>query len=285
MKKKHYALIGHPIAHSMSSFIHKRLFELSNTQADYDLINIPAEDLGMALNSLKELDGFNVTIPHKQTIIPYLDSLSKKAKLYKSINVIKNTNGRSKGYTTDPDGFIAALELANIPLNGKVVILGAGGASRAAAYEAVLAGCETVIAVRPQSLNHAASLIGDIKTTTIAPQISSCTLEALKGRIDLLVNATPVGTYPKIYESPIFADIVENCTAVFDMVYNPYETMLIKLAKSNGIKYSSGLSMLVWQAVYAHNIWTGAQFSCDDINQLCIDTNAEMNKIFPVTSH
>ena len=283
MKRKHYALIGHPIAHSMSYFIHKRLFELSGTDADYDLINIPPEDLGMAFNSLKELDGFNVTIPHKQTIIQYLDSLSKKAKLYRSINVIKNTNGRSKGYTTDPDGFVAALELTNIPLSGRVVILGAGGAARAAAYEAVLAGCETVIAVRPQTLSHVASLIGDIKTNTIAPQISSCTLEALSGHIDLLVNATPVGTYPKIHESPVFADTVKNCEAVFDMVYNPNETMLIKLAKSNGIKHSNGLPMLVWQAVHAQNIWTGAQFKCNDIKQLCIDTRAEMNKIFPVT--
>lgn len=282
MKKKHYALIGHPIAHSMSSFIHKRLFELSKVDADYDLINIPIEDLSAAFNSLKELDGFNVTIPHKQIIIPYLDSLSKKASLYRSVNLVKTVNEFSEGHTTDPDGFISALEFANISLKGKVVILGAGGAARAAAYESVLAGCETIISVRPQSLNHAASLIGDIKSNTIAPQISSCTLESLKGEIDLLVNATPVGTYPKIHESPVFADTVKNCKAVFDMVYNPNETMLVKLAKSNGIKYSNGLSMLIWQAVYAQNIWTGAQFDCKDIKQLYIDTSTEINKIFPV---
>lgn len=281
MKKKHYAVVGHPIDHSMSAFIHKRLFELSKFDADYDVINIPSEDLGIAFNSLKELDGFNITIPHKQAIIPYLDSLSNKATLYKSINLVKNTEGRSKGYTTDPDGFIKALELANIPLKGRVVILGTGGAARAAAYESVIAGCETVISVRPQSLNHAASLIGDIKSTTVAPQIESCTTEALGGRIDLLINATPVGMYPKIHESPIFADIVSNCHSVFDMVYNPQETMLLKLAKSNGIKYSNGLSMLVWQAVYSQNIWTGAQFNDQDIKQLLFDTRNEMNKIFP----
>lgn len=283
MKRKHYAVIGYPIGHSMSAFIHKRLFEISKIDADYDVINIPPKDLSIAFNSLKELDGFNITIPHKQAIIPYLDSLSNKATLYKSVNLVKNTKYNSKGYTTDPDGFIKALDFANIPLKGRVVILGAGGAARVAAYESVIAGCETVISVRPQSLSHAASLIGDIKSTTVAPQIESCTIESLSGRIDLLINATPVGMYPKIHENLIPVDIISNCHSVFDMVYNPQETVLLKLTKSNGIKCSNGLPMLVWQAVYSQNIWTGAQFNDQDIKQLLIDTKNEMNKIFPET--
>lgn len=283
MKKKHFALIGHPISHSMSAFINKKLFEISNFVADYDLINIPPEDLGCAFKSLKELDGFNVTLPHKQSIIHYLDELSQRASLYKTVNVVKNENNVSTGYITDSEGFIRALEVSNIALEGKVVIIGAGGAARAAAYEAAFAGCDTIIAVRPQSLNSVASLVGDIKNSVISPLVSSCTIESLLNEhsdIDLLINATPAGMYPGIDNCPVSEDVIRKCNAVFDMIYNPKETKFIKIAKENDVKYSNGLYMLIFQAVCAHKIWTGADFSMEDIKQLYLETNAEINKTF-----
>ncbi len=280
MNKKHFAVIGHPIGHTMSPFIHKRLFELSGIDAEYDILNIAPTNLSTAYSSLKELDGYNITLPHKRAILPFLDSLSRKATLYGSVNTVKNEKC-SKGYTTDPDGFLRALEHAQVPLQGKVVILGTGGVARVMAYESVLAGCDTVIAVRPSDLSTAASLSGEILTRVIAPQIKTCTIESIEGPIDLLVNATPVGMYPKIHETPVSSDIIAQCEAVFDAVYNPMETLLQKTARSLGIKTVGGISMLVWQAVGSHEVWDGSLYSKKDIETLCCDAIDEMKRLFP----
>lgn len=280
MNKKHFAVIGHPIGHTMSPFIHKRLFELSGVDAEYDILNISPTNLSTAYSSLKELDGYNITLPHKRTILPFLDSLSRKANLYGSVNTVKNEES-SKGYTTDPDGFLRALEHAQIPLQGKVVILGTGGVARVMAYESALAGCDTVIAVRPSDLSAAASLAGEILTRVIAPQIKTCTIESIEGPIDLLVNATPVGMYPKVHETPVPSDIVAQCEAVFDAVYNPMETLLQKTARSLGAKTVGGISMLVWQAVVSHEVWDGSLYSKKDVETLCHDAVDEMKRLFP----
>jgi len=140
MSQKRYAVIGHPIGHTMSPFIHKRLFEMRDIDADYGVYDIPTEDLIGKIQELKSLDGFNITIPHKQAIIPFLKQMDQKASLYQSVNTVKN-NGCLEGYTTDPDGFLSALGQAGIPLKGRVVILGTGGVARTIAD---LEGCEQI---------------------------------------------------------------------------------------------------------------------------------------------
>ena len=110
--KKQFAVIGHPIGHTMSPFIHSRLFELAGIEADYQVMDVAPENLEQVIPSLKELDGFNITIPHKQTIIPYLDELDRVAQMYGSVNTVKTVDGVSSGYTTDPDGFVIALQKA-----------------------------------------------------------------------------------------------------------------------------------------------------------------------------
>lgn len=279
MGKKHFALIGHPVSHSVSAFVNNQLFKFSDIDADYDVVDIPPMDLSNAYTLLRRFDGFNVTIPYKQSIISYLDSLSIKASTYNSVNTVKNCENFSKGYTTDPEGLIRALELSEIPLCGKVVVIGAGGAARAAAYEAAIAGCDTIVSVRTESLGHAASLIGDVISSVTAPQISSCTLDALIDNdqsIDLLINATPVGMYPNVDKCVVPESLVKRCKSVFDMIYNPLETKLIKIAKKNGIKCSNGLLMLINQAICAHNIWTGSKFDLSDIRQLIVDTEQKI---------
>ena len=113
MSTKHYAVIGHPIGHTMSPFIHKRLFALAGVDADYTALDIAPERLEAEYrDTLKKLDGYNITIPHKQAIIPYLDALDDKAQMYGSVNTVRNRDGQAKGFTTDPDGFIKAVEAA-----------------------------------------------------------------------------------------------------------------------------------------------------------------------------
>ena len=279
MNKRRYAVIGHPIGHTMSPFIHERLFRLRGIVADYEVYNISPYDLHGAVPALRALDGYNITIPHKQQIISYLDSLDRKAQLYGSVNTVKNGE-TSTGYTTDPDGFLNALRLAGVPLRGRVVILGCGGAARVMAFEAALAGCETVIAVRPQSLSKVARLAGDLHTAIPFAQVSTCLISRISGRIDLLLNATPVGMFPETDGCPAPVSVIETSAAVFDAIYNPEETLLLKRARANGAKTVGGMSMLVYQAAAAHTIWDGSQYTEEDIRQLCEDTACERNRLF-----
>lgn len=280
MNKKQFAVIGHPIGHTMSPFIHNRLFELAGLAADYSVMDISPELLSQAIPALKELSGFNITIPHKRAIIPYLDHLDKKAVEYGSVNVVKNGE-RSVGYTTDPDGFLKALKNAGIPLAGRVVVVGTGGVARVMAYEACKAGCSTVVAVRRSDLSDAARLAGDIHTNLHAPSIATCLLEHLNGSIDLLINATPVGMYPNADAMVVTPEQLARCAHVFDAVYNPLQTCLLKAAKANGSKTLGGISMLVWQAVVAHEIWDGSVYNPADIEQLCEDSAKELSRLFP----
>ena len=280
MNKKQFAVIGSPIGHTISPFINQRMFDITKVSAEYEAYDVSTYDLTTIFPALCKLDGYNVTIPHKYAIVPYLDELSKKALKYRSVNTIMNKDGKSFGYTTDPAGFLKSLEYEKIDLKGRVVIIGAGGVARILAYESVLAGCATVIAARPTGLKNAANLAGDIKSNTIHPQIETCLIDHLKGPIDILINATPCGMYPKTDEMAVSSDIVKSSSVVFDCIYNPYRTKLLNVAKSYGIKTISGLPMLVLQAAEAHRIWTGAEFSQDDISQIIEDSRKEMKNVF-----
>lgn len=280
LNKQQFAIIGHPIGHTMSPFINNRLFELSKINADYEAFDVSLYDLPVVFPSLCKLNGYNVTIPHKYPIVSYMDFLSKRSQKYRSVNTVSNSHGKVCGYTTDLDGFLKSLNHNNIKLEGRVVIVGAGGVSRILAYESVLAGCPTVIAVRPKNLNMASYLAGDIRSNTIYPQIETCLIDNIEGHIDLLINATPCGMHPKTDEMPVCEDVIKNCTTVFDAVYNPSETCLLKTAKRHGATTIGGLPMLVWQAVASHKIWTDSEFSTDDINQLIEDAEKEMKKVF-----
>ncbi len=276
MQKKKYAVIGHPIGHTMSPFIHKRLFSLVNIDAEYSVYDVPPENLSeMFKNELSKLNGFNITIPHKQAIIPFLDELDPKAKLYGSVNTFFNDNGIYKGYTTDPDGFLMALKSAGIPFNGRIVILGCGGVARTMAYEAVLAKNDLTLAVRDDDLDMANKLKDEIQGIEKC-EVKVCRIAELQGDIDVLINATPVGMYPNIDFCPVDEKITSKTKSVFDAVYNPLETLLVQKAKANGAKATGGMSMLVWQAVVAQTKWNDVSFNNEDIDKLCIDCIEEL---------
>ena len=281
MSTAHYAVIGHPIGHTMSPFIHKRLFELAGRDADYIKADIAPEELEERCGSfLRGLDGYNITIPHKHSIIPLLDSLDDKAAMYGSVNTVSNSGGKAVGYTTDGDGFIKALEAADIALDGRIMILGCGGAARTMAYEIALRGKPFEFAVRRESVGKAGLLCLEITRRLPETQVSFGLIDQIIGTVDVLINATPVGMYPNINEQPIHNCAVGRCGAVFDAVYNPFETALVKRAKANGSKAVGGMSMLVWQAVAAHEIWDGSTYDREEIDRLCIDAAEEMKRIF-----
>lgn len=277
MSIKKFAVIGHPIGHTMSPFIHNRLFKLSGIEAEYIKLDIAPENLADEYNKvLSKLDGYNITIPHKQNIIPLIDEIDEKAKMYGSVNTVANIDGAAKGYTTDPDGFLKALDAAGIVLDGRVVILGCGGVARTMAYEVVLKGLPLLFAVRKEDVEIAKALCNEIENTVKDAKVSFCLIDELSGDIDVLVNATPLGMFPKIDVQPVSDSVINRCASVFDAVYNPLETVLIRKALANGAKAVGGMSMLVWQAVVAHEKWDGSVYDKEDIAKLCVDSAEEL---------
>ena len=277
--KKHYAVIGHPIGHTMSPFIHKRLFDLAGIDAEYTKLDIAPENLGEEYErTLKQLDGYNITISHKQNIIPLIDSLDDKANMYGSVNTVMNTDGKAKGYTTDPDGFMKAIEAAGIALDGRIMILGCGGVARTMAYEIALRHKPFEFAVRREDVGKAGLLCLDITRKLPETEVSFGLIDQIIGSVDVLINATPVGMYPNSDAQPIHNCAIGRCGAVFDAIYNPLETALVKRARANGAKAEGGMSMLVWQAVVAHQIWDGSVYDQKDIDRLVLDCAEEMKR-------
>lgn len=273
-----YGLTGYPLGHSMSPVIHKALFELCGVDATYLMVETPPEELG---NSFKEtlsgLRGFNVTIPHKIDIIKYLDELSPRAELFGAVNTVDVREDKIIGHNTDCAGFLSALQMADIELGGKVLLLGSGGVARMIAFESILADADLTIAVRESDIPAANEIKKEINDK-LSKDCKIILLSEAKGGYDLVINGTPVGMYPHMDACPVAKEVITSSKAAFDVVYNPQETVFLKYAKEVGIKCSGGLSMLVWQAAVAQEIWNGYTFSNDDIEKVIEITQKELEK-------
>lgn len=277
MTNQHYTLIGHPLGHSMSPWIHERLFKLSGKQADYSLTEIPPEELKQRIPELKALNGFNITIPYKTEIIPFLDALDETAKLYHSVNCVAvNSDGKAYGYNTDCTGFTRSVPA----LNGKILLIGSGGVGRMMAIEAVIRGAELTISEPNQE--RAEILVQEIQKIKSGCQVRLASADALDENFDLIMNASPVGMFPKTENCPVNDNLLQKCSAVFDVIYNPTETLLMKKAKAFGKTAVGGASMLVWQAVRAHEIWYNSRFQRKDIENLISEMEQEINRLFPI---
>ncbi|WP_040196158.1 shikimate dehydrogenase family protein [Candidatus Soleaferrea massiliensis] len=276
---RQFAITGYPLVHSMSAPIHERLFALSGRKGVYQVLEIPSGELDQRIAQLKALCGFNVTIPHKCAIIPHLSRLDEKAKLYGAVNVVHHDAQGWTGYNTDVDGFTRSIVENGIPLDSRICVMGAGGAGRMACIELALQGAGLTIAVRDResSIQEADKLKGYILSLKPDASVRVTTLGGIDGVYDLLVNTTPVGMYPKVDASPVDASILKNCGAVFDIVYNPSVTLLMRQAQEAGCKVIGGMSMLVWQAVAAHEIWDGVRYRTGDINSLIEEMIKELH--------
>lgn len=279
MIKKQFALIGYPIEHTISPFIHNRLFELNKIKAEYKILKVTSENLkDVYKNILKNLDGYNVTIPNKIEILNFLNKTDLSAKNCASVNTVKNHNNLSIGFNTDGNGFLNSIKNSKIKLGGNIVILGAGGAARAISYSCAKYAKTLKIAVRKTSLNKATYIANNLKNICNITEVTS--INDIKGQIDVLINATPIGMFPNQDMLPINENILKNCKYVFDAIYNPYETLLLKKAKANGSTILGGLNMLVWQAVFAQKIWNDINFKNEDIYELIEDSKKELLRKF-----
>jgi len=221
------------------------------------------EELSKAVDGMRALNirGLNVTLPHKVSVIPLLDKLDPMADKIGAVNTIVNDNGLLTGYNTDAYGALQALEYAGAsPDNTKVVILGAGGASRAISFILAERGASLVILNRPLEMDWAKDLAGQISRlfrTTEALELNEPNLAVSLKKADILINATSVGMSPDSEATPVPARLLSPGLTVFDIVYNPVSTRLISEAEASGAQTVRGLDMLVWQGALSFEKWTG----------------------------
>ena len=262
-----YALIGYPLGHSLSPQIHQRLFQLEGVKAEYLLDDFPPQALEAHLPILQSYAAFNITIPYKTALLDHLAGISENARLYGSVNAVQVREGRFYGDNTDCVGFLRTLEGHGLSLNTRVCVVGAGGVGRMFALEAARQGAQVTLAARASSLEKACQVAAE-GLEKLGTQIRVQPLETLDGPFGLLINATPVGMYPKVDASPVPKALLEQVEAVFDCIYNPSQTLLLQWAKELGKPAVGGMGMLVWQAAAAHELWLGTRFSHRAIQQL-----------------
>ena len=239
---KKLGLIGEKLGHSYSKIIHERYFEIAKKDGyTYDLIEIPKGELFEKMKDIaKEYDGINVTIPYKLDVMEFLNYISPEAQKIGAVNTVKFTSEGAYGYNSDYFGLKSTFRDNGIEIAGKeVVILGTGGASKAA-----LAVCDDMCAKSITFVTSGSKTVDGYKTIDYTKPIEG----------DVLINCTPVGMYPKAGVSPI-DNLYEGFGAVVDMIYNPSETELMKQGRSIGAITVNGLNMLVSQAIYSQAIW------------------------------
>lgn len=249
-----YGLIGNPVGHSLSPLLHNTVFRKEGLNALY--LPFQVQDLPTFIKEFKYLDvqGYSVTIPHKEAIINLLDGLDPLARDIGAVNTIVNQQGRLIGYNTDSTASVRVLEegLAEKGsyLQGKkVTIVGAGGAARAAAFGLREKGAEITIVNRTEG--RAENLARDL----------GCRYSRFKDlrnlETEVLINCTSVGMYPKVEEIPVSTEVLRPGMWVFDVVYNPPETRLLREARERGCHVLSGLKMFIYQAAEQFELWTG----------------------------
>jgi shikimate dehydrogenase len=244
-----YGILGRPVAHSLSPAMHNAAFRELGLNAIY--VAFPVADLAQAVAGLRglQIGGVSVTIPFKEEIIPLLDEIDPQAARIGAVNTVVNRDGRLVGYNTDWLGALRALEEKTDIANKRVLILGAGGASRAIAFGILEKGGHA--AVTDLDRDKVLALSRQLWVEVVAPDHLD------QYPADILINATPVGMEPKSGNIPIEPDLLARFQVVMDIVYKPLETRLLKEAGSRGCQVIDGMRMLIHQATEQFALWTG----------------------------
>lgn len=268
----HFGLIGYPVKHSLSPWIHEKFLQKAGLSGNYSIIEItPDESLKARLTHLEGqgVDGFNVTVPYKQTVIPYLDEIDPEAKAIGAVNTVVKQGDKWKGYNTDGKGYTRALKnkFPNTFLNkeNRILIIGAGGAARGIYYALA------------QERFHQIDIAN--RTISSAENIAELCLESTKTAIlslddarksmhgyDVIIQTTSIGMKPNQEQSVIPVKAVKPSCIVSDIVYQPLETRFLSEAKKAGASIQYGHTMLLYQAQYAFEIWTNKHVPVDTMD-------------------
>ncbi|MHA1731402.1 MAG: shikimate dehydrogenase [Promethearchaeota archaeon] len=258
------AVIGDPIEHSMSPKMHNAALRELSLDYVYVAFHVRPRDLGKAVDGFRALDvrGINVTIPHKVTVMEFLDEIEPTAANIGAINTIKNEDGFLKAKNTDGEGAMKGLRDSGFEPKGKrAVVVGAGGAARALTFFLAreVENLEIFDISAPTVNQLVDNLRGAYDTPITGHTAEPASLEGALRDADLLVNASPVGMYPKVDDSPVDAGWLHPDLFVFDVIYNPLETKLVREAKAVGCRTLSGIEMFVNQGAIAFEWWTGRE--------------------------
>ena len=254
-------LIGHPVEHSFSPPMHNAAFKALDMDYAYVAFDVDPSDLKSAIEGAQSLNikGFNVTIPHKIDVMQDLDELDEVAELIGAVNTIDFKN--LKGYNTDGIGAIKAIEEVTPVKDKNVIVAGAGGASRAISFYLAKYGAGS-ITVLNRNEDKAQSLAGDILASDLIDDVKADSISKISSSLkdaDILINTTPLGMHPNVEGSVASSDDMHENLVVFDAVYNPHETLLLKEAAKAGAKPVYGIKMLLYQGAESFKIWTGSE--------------------------
>jgi shikimate dehydrogenase len=260
-------ILGRPLAHSFSPALHNAAIR----SLGLDLAYLPfpvekKEDLAPLLSGLKSVGflGVNVSMPYKADVIPLLDEVSELSRKLGAVNTVVHRNGRLLGDTTDPEGFLRGFSEAGHSFDGKaVLVLGSGASARTIAFTLSLKTRATRVAVAARDASRSAALAEEIAEKT-GGNLATLALGALQGSgsggaasFDVIVNTTPLGMHPQEGETPLRADWIRPGQIVYDIIYNPTETRLMREARERGATAVGGLGMLVHQGIASFRQWTG----------------------------
>ncbi len=270
-------IIGHPITHSLSPLMHNTAFEIKGLDYIYLSFDVVSENLEDAMKGMVGLGirGFNVTIPHKEKIVQYLNKISDEANIIGAVNTVVNENGILTGYNTDVNGIVKTLEPYKEELeNSEVSLFGAGGATRSILYALIRnfnVGKINLInrtKERAEQLKDYYSekmLFENISTFELVPP----DLKEIIFNSKVLINATSLGMFPETDDSPVLSEeFFNDKQIVFDVIYNPLKTKFLQLAESSGATVVNGLKMFVEQGSKAFELWTGEEMPKEEITKV-----------------
>ena len=267
-----YGVLGEKLPHSISPEIHEKIFSKLNIKGAYKVFEVEKEDLCKFADSLKvlKIKGTNVTIPYKEEVMKYLDSISLEAQNIGAVNTIYLKNDKLYGYNTDYFGFGTIIDKNNVKVEGQVaVVLGTGGASKAVVTYLLDKNIKKIYLVsRSKSI---AFKYNDSRVEYIVYE----DINDIKG--DIMINTTPVGMYPKVGVSPVKEEIIANFDTLIDIIYNPRKTKFLEIGENLNKKICGGLEMLVGQAIKSEEIWQEMKISNDILEEVYTEINRKFN--------
>lgn len=275
MNSYRMGVIGDPIAHTLSPAIHTKMAEHLGLCCEYTAHHVKNGELGQFVERTKaeNFAGFNVTIPHKKDIMDFLDECDPYARKCGAVNTVKIAAGKLKGYNTDGDGLYASLKQNGILMDrSRVLLLGAGGAALSICQKALDVGAKVTVLCRSPKKAAAFAEKDGVTVRELSPTVQKeCAKVA-----DIVINATPLGMEGIPDDFWDFSFLDETEAAVYDIVYKPAETSLMRESRNRGLRAFNGLGMLINQAIYAFSIFTGQEF---DFGEMSSYLEREIGKI------
>ncbi|MDY7221851.1 shikimate dehydrogenase [Halalkalibacterium halodurans] len=259
--KKLFGLLGHPVGHSLSPLMHNQMFQLLDFDGYYHAFDVEPSQLEKAVEGARalQMQGFNVTIPHKVTIMDYLDMVDEEAQEIGAVNTVVMKDGQLFGSNTDGQGYLESLmDVVTTPFpTHDVLIIGAGGAARAIGTVLKREKVRS-ITIANRTLAKAEEFSGVLESSeTSCSALSLKEAEQQLERFSVIINTTSVGMSPRVDDMPLSLERLSRETVVSDLIYNPLETKFLREAKQKGAKTVDGLGMFVNQGALAFELWTG----------------------------